>query len=161
MTQLVAPAPAATPAVPFAVIDTNVLLDCLVFDDPAAAPLWQMIRRAGLVALRSTHTDDEFVDVLRRPVFAARLAVRGSTGDAVVAEWQRLARPVSHVFAAPWHCTDPHDQKFLDLAATAGAELLVTKDKALLKLARRARRDGLQILKAGQAVEYATRPAAG
>ncbi|MGB3427088.1 MAG: PIN domain-containing protein, partial [Burkholderiaceae bacterium] len=46
---------------------------------------------------------------------------------------------------APIACTDPHDQKFLDLAYTARADWLVTKDKALLKLARRARRDGLLI----------------
>ena len=34
-------------------------------------------------------------------------------------------------------CSDPDDQKFLDLAWAAGADVLVTKDKALLDLARR------------------------
>jgi predicted nucleic acid-binding protein len=60
--------------------------------------------------------------------------------------WDRLATPVERVFAAPFACSDPADQKFLDLAYTARADWLVTRDNALLKLARRARRDGLKIL---------------
>lgn len=158
MTVYVWPEPAGWPAQPRAVVDTNVLLDCLVFEDPAAIPLWQMIRRGALAALRSADTDDELADVLRRPVFAARLVARGSTPAALSEQWQRLARPVVRVFPAPWHCTDPHDQKFLDLAATARADLLVTKDKALLRLARRARRGGLRILPVRQAVDYAANP---
>ncbi len=35
------------------------------------------------------------------------------------------------------NCSDPDDQKFLDLAWTSRADFLVTKDKALLGLARR------------------------
>jgi predicted nucleic acid-binding protein len=34
-------------------------------------------------------------------------------------------------------CRDPHDQKFLELALAAQADALVTKDQALLELARR------------------------
>jgi len=34
-------------------------------------------------------------------------------------------------------CSDPDDQKFLDLAWAAAADVLVTKDRALLDLARR------------------------
>ena len=34
-------------------------------------------------------------------------------------------------------CSDPDDQKFLELARDCGADYLVTKDKALLALARR------------------------
>jgi predicted nucleic acid-binding protein len=34
-------------------------------------------------------------------------------------------------------CSDPHDQKFLELALASGADILVTKDQALLELARR------------------------
>jgi predicted nucleic acid-binding protein len=35
-------------------------------------------------------------------------------------------------------CSDIDDQKFLDLAYSSGAQVLITKDRALLKLARRA-----------------------
>jgi putative PIN family toxin of toxin-antitoxin system len=40
-------------------------------------------------------------------------------------------------------CRDKDDQKFLVLAHTAQADFLITKDKALLKLARKTSRLGL------------------
>jgi len=40
-------------------------------------------------------------------------------------------------------CTDRDDQKFLELARDAGADILITKDKALLKLARKTAQAGL------------------
>lgn len=44
-------------------------------------------------------------------------------------------------------CADPDDQKFLELALASGAQCLLSKDKALLQLARRTAREGwFQIL---------------
>ena len=40
-------------------------------------------------------------------------------------------------------CSDKADQKFLEIARDAQAEVLITKDKALLKLARRLAREGM------------------
>ena len=40
-------------------------------------------------------------------------------------------------------CKDKDDQKFLELSRDVKADVLITKDKALLKLARKTRRDGL------------------
>ena len=40
-------------------------------------------------------------------------------------------------------CTDRDDQKFLEVARDAGAEILITKDKALLKLARKTAAAGM------------------
>lgn len=129
------------------VIDTNVLLDCWVFDDPRARPLWQALieRPATLRCLRSDATDAELADVLARAPLAQRLQARRVDGAALLAQWRALAEPVPRLFAAPWGCSDPHDQKFLDLACTGRAQLLVSKDKALLKVGRRARASGLQI----------------
>ncbi len=125
-----------------AVIDTNVLLDFWVFDDPRAAPLRVAVESGEVGALRCGPSVDELSDVLGRPVFG----VSNERRCTILRHWDRLAVPIDRVHAAPFACSDPHDQKFLDLALTAGADWLVTKDKALLKLARRARRDGLQIV---------------
>jgi putative PIN family toxin of toxin-antitoxin system len=125
-----------------AVIDTNVLLDFWVFDDARAAPLRRAVESGEVGALRSGPSVDEFSDVLGRPVFG----VSNERRCTILRHWDRLATPIERVHAAPFACSDPNDQKFLDLALTAGADWLVTKDKALLKLARRAQRDGLQIL---------------
>ena len=127
---------------PSAVIDTNVLLDFWVFEDPGAAPLRAAVEAHRVHVLRSDACVDEFSDVLDRPA----LKVAATERCEILRHWHALAAPVDRVFTAPFACTDPHDQKFLDLAHTAHAHWLVTKDKALLRLARRARRTGLQIV---------------
>jgi putative PIN family toxin of toxin-antitoxin system len=127
---------------PRAVLDTNVLLDFWVFDDAAARPLRAAVESGHVNALRSGDSVDEFTQVIMREKF--ELATEARFG--ILRDWDRLATPVERVFAAPLACSDRDDQKFLDLAYTARADWLVTKDKALLKLARRARRDGVLIL---------------
>jgi uncharacterized protein len=54
--------------------------------------------------------------------------------------WRNTAQRIERVFAMALACTDPHDQKFIDLSLSAQADALITKDKALLKIAKRARR---------------------
>ena len=46
----------------------------------------------------------------------------------------------------PCRCTDPDDQKFIDLALHSGAQWLLSRDRAVLKLAREARQRGLAIV---------------
>lgn len=130
------------PGVVQAVLDTNVLLDFWVFEDVRAAPLREAVERGSIRALRSADCVDEFSEVLARP----KLRVDGAIRCEILRRWHTLAASVEQVFAAPYACADPHDQKFLDLAHTAGAEWLVTKDKALLSLSRRALRCGLRIV---------------
>jgi predicted nucleic acid-binding protein len=43
------------------------------------------------------------------------------------------------------HCADPDDQMFVDLAHAAGARWLVSRDRAVLRLARRAAAFGIAI----------------
>jgi putative PIN family toxin of toxin-antitoxin system len=134
------------------VLDTNVLLDCWVFDDTAAWPLKAALEARRLVALRSVQTDAELRAVLARPA----LAVTAVDAEAIVARWCALAALIETV--APWadrlHCSDRDDQKFLDLALSAGAQALFTKDKALLATAGRARTFGLQVLLPAASVRF-------
>jgi len=130
-------------APPRVVIDSNVWLDLFVFRDPAAQPLAQALRVGSLAAVRSHQTDAELIAVLARPRFAALI---GTSASALMQQWQALAQCFAGLDRAPWLCRDPHDQKFLDLAYSAHARTLFTKDRALLRLARAAYRDGLQII---------------
>lgn len=132
---------------PRVVLDTNVLLDFWVFDDPVARPLRAALENGRLVALRDGATVDELADVIARLKFGL-VAQRQME---ILREWDRAAEPVARVFPSSLVCSDLLDQKFLDLAATTRADWLVSKDKALLKLARRARAQGLFILRPDEA----------
>jgi putative PIN family toxin of toxin-antitoxin system len=129
-----------------AVIDTNAWLDLYVFGDPQARELAQALQARSILAVRSHRTDAELQAVLQRPALAARCAAPRRA--ALVDQWLADAQPMSDeaILPAPWTCRDADDQKFLDLANSSGAAWLITKDRALLELARKTRRNGLQIV---------------
>jgi predicted nucleic acid-binding protein len=132
------------------VLDTNVLLDLWLFDDPSVRPLRAAIEAGSLRALRSGDCDAEFAEVLAREGFGLDDAARAG----MLARWARCSEPVADVAPAPITCTDPDDQKFLDAAFSARADWLLTRDKALLRLARRAVAAGLHIASPSAAMTY-------
>lgn len=116
------------------VLDTNVVLDLLVFDDPQARPLREALATGRVRCAVSEATLEEWRRVLAYPEFALD-ALRQAE---LFASYERLAVPLARLApptALP-RCSDPDDQKFLELAA-AGASALVSKDRALLRLRRR------------------------
>lgn len=123
------------------VLDTNVCLDLFVFHDPRWAGLLAAIESGAVEAITRDDCRAEYLVVLHyphlpldetsRPVSAARF-------DALI---KVVAPPVSGVRLPV--CTDRDDQKFLELARDAQADILITKDKALLKLARRLTKAGM------------------
>jgi uncharacterized protein len=135
---------------PGLVLDTNVLLDLWLFDDAAARPLRAAIEARHLRALRSRDCDAEFEQVLQRDRFGLDEAARA----AMLERWSRCSEPIGAVRPAPLACSDPDDQKFLDAAFSAGADLLLTRDKALLHLARRAGAAGLRIVSPAASMTY-------
>jgi predicted nucleic acid-binding protein len=124
------------------VLDTNVVLDCWVFDAPAARPLKAALDAGRLVVPRSLATDAELADVLGRPQFG----LGDSARHALLARWKQRGPLIEGVASAPIRCKDPDDQKFLDLALTARAHALFTKDRALLATAARARAHELRVM---------------
>ena len=133
---------------PRVVLDTNVILDLWHFDDLDAHPLRAMLDAGALRVVTSDAVDAELADVLSRTQFCA-------SRDAVLARWRAVATTIRVTDAAPWACRDPDDQKLLDLAVCARAAALITKDKALLSLARRAAAAGLQIVSPRRFPEFA------
>lgn len=125
-----------------AVLDTNVLLDLWLFRDPVVEPLRAALAAGVLQAFRSPATDAEFAEVLGRPEL---FSIAPERQTLLLGAWQAAATPAEATQSAPWVCRDPLDQKFLDLAVSVRAGWLITKDRDLLKLARKARREGLLI----------------
>lgn len=122
------------------VFDSNVLISLLVFEDPRyplTAAAW---RENGVLVLTDDACAAEFKRVLNYPQL--KLAVERQA--AIFADFEKRSRRIAladrdaqkHVAALPL-CADADDQKFLELAARADADCLVTGDRELLKLARR------------------------
>jgi predicted nucleic acid-binding protein len=124
------------------VLDTNVVLDWLWFDDPRVAHLAAAVQRGLLNWTATPAMRREFEIVLGRlPRDPAR-----SIGQAL-ASFDRWSKPaqVAPVFEQ-LRCNDGDDQKFIDLAVAAAAPWLLSRDRAVLKLARRAAAFGLAIV---------------
>ncbi len=122
-------------------IDTNVLLDLFVFRDPRWQPLRAALEDGRLEAMTRSDCAREWEIVLGY----AHLPLDQDSQAAAHAEFCRLLRPWSDtVVDSPLPvCKDSDDQKFLELARDCNAAALITKDKALLKLARWTRKRAL------------------
>jgi putative PIN family toxin of toxin-antitoxin system len=123
------------------VLDTNVCLDLFVFNDPRWDGLLAALESGAVEAITRADCRDEYLVVLHykhlpldetsRPLSAARF-------DRLIKVVAPEAKPVRLPV-----CTDKDDQKFLEVARDASADILITKDKALLKLARKTAQAGM------------------
>lgn len=127
------------------VLDTNVWIDWLVFDDPSIAPLKAAHQHGRIHIVVNEACLEELNEVLAYPEFRLDDAQKKNH----LAEVDRCTirhddqRP-ARLTALP-RCTDPDDQKFLTLARDAAADRLLTRDKALLKLNRRLKGAGFRV----------------
>lgn len=134
---------------PRIVLDTNVWLDLLLFHDPGCAALKEALDDRAVLAVTRKDCREEWRRVLHYP----QLPIDEELRPALEEAFDRYAheRPdtalASEETAALPICADPDDQKFMELAQASGAPWLLSKDKALLVLHRRAReRAGFAIM---------------
>ncbi len=140
--------PCAPPEPAWVVLDTNTVLDWLVFRDPEVGALAAALTAGTLRWLACPSMRRE----LERVLGYASLARWNPDRERVLASFDTYADMVAEPPApATWlRCTDPDDQVFIDLALSAQAQWLISHDRALLKLARRARTRGLRIVSPAQ-----------
>jgi len=118
------------------VLDTNIVLDLLLFSDPATLPLKDALQSRQLRWIATLPMREELARVLAYPQIVPRLAhYQLSAGD-VLAAFDRQADLVAVAPKAAMRCQDPDDQKFIDLALAHRAQLL-SKDHAVLRLKKR------------------------
>jgi putative PIN family toxin of toxin-antitoxin system len=113
------------------VLDTNVVLDLFHWANVDAVPIMAALEAGRIECLADARTLDELQRVLTYPQLKL-------TPEMIAERWARYSALVQVVAcgeAPPLpRCKDRDDQKFLELAARANADILVSKDKALLKL---------------------------
>ena len=118
------------------VLDTNIVLDAFVFNDPAAQPLKEALASHQFQWISTQPMRDELERVLAYPKIVVRLAFYQRTAAEVLARFDAQAQLVEVAPKARVTCTDPDDQKFIDLAVAHQATLL-SKDNAVLCMAKR------------------------
>ena len=126
------------------VLDTNVVLDLLVFADLATAPLPDLLASGALRWIATKGMRSELARVLDYPQIAPRVTLHGRSPEAVLAQFDAAVQTVEPALRASAICQDADDQPFIDLAAAHGA-ILLSKDKAVLCLRKRLRADGAEI----------------
>ncbi len=118
------------------VLDTNIVLDAFVFDDPAARPLKHALASSQLQWLATKAMRDELARVLGYAKILPRMAFYKVSAAHVLAQFDGQAMLVDTAPRASAICKDPDDQKFIDLAVSHKA-LLLSKDHAVLCMKKR------------------------
>ncbi len=122
------------------VLDTNIWLDRLVFNDSGLSHLKLAAKEKRVDIFIDAACEAELERVLGYDL--ARHRLDAAAQAACLAEFRRSATRVDTPAPeadrkALARCQDPDDQKFLELALAVRADALITKDHKLLELARR------------------------
>ena len=120
------------------VLDTNVVMDMLHFGDRHARPLHAAISAGRWQCFSDGECLAELERVTGYAAFALDAAARQSLFERYLRLVTRCDAAADENYPLP-RCRDADDQKFLILAARSQADLLITRDKMLLRLARHRR----------------------
>ena len=126
------------------VIDTQIVLDLLLFTEPAAAALRTALADGQLRWLGTAHMRNELERVLHYPHIASRMAFYQLRPDDILAQRDALVHTLEPAPRCAYICKDPDDQCFIDLAVAQQA-LLLSKDKQVLKLRKRLAKQGITV----------------
>ena len=124
------------------VIDTNIVLDLWLFEDPSTIPLRAALQSGAISHLATDSMRDELERVLTYPHLIKRMAKSNIQAPDILNrfdEYQLAAEPAAK---AACTCKDPDDQKFIDLAV-AHATPLLSKDNAILCMKKRLLQSGV------------------
>ena len=126
------------------VIDTNIVLDLLVFEEPAILPLREALQQGRLQWLATPRMREELARVLHYPQIARRAACHGRENEAVLAAMDSQVQSVEPAPRCEVICKDADDQCFIDLALQHQA-LLLSKDGYVLRLRKRLAKQGVTV----------------
>ena len=122
------------------VLDTQIWLDWLVFDDPGVRPLRAAVEEGRAEIWMDAACEAELGRVLAYDLGRHTLTLEAQAE--ALAKARGIARRIETALTDTQkkslpRCRDADDQIFLEAALAAGAAALITKDGALLELGRR------------------------
>ena len=116
-----------------AVVDTSILVRAVIKPTGSVGPVLQRLRRREYTLLISRATLDETADVLYRPRLRTKYQLSNRVLRAtirLIVLRSELIRPDRRIVA----CRDPRDDKFLEVAVSGRAQVIVSGDEDLLTL---------------------------
>ena len=129
------------------ILDTNIWLDWFVFVHEPETPmalLKSTMTQQGTTILMTQAMWDEWVDVLGRPQFKVepeRQAGILAQTRALIEWMEATPTPIERI-----RCSDKDDQMFIDTALALKVDCLISKDRHLLRLRARAKKQGVAIV---------------
>jgi len=133
-----------TPSAVWRVLDTNIVLDLWVFDEPKVQVLLDSLHAGTSQWIATAAMREELARVLNYPQITKRLTARAMPANAVLAHFDRYAQLQPNAPKAAYTCKDADDQKFIDLAVQHGAALH-SKDAEVLCMKKRLERCGVTL----------------
>ncbi len=112
------------------VLDTNIVLDLLVFEDPRAQWIYDGIHQGKFELIYTSEMLLELTDVIARPQFAQSAYDQA----AVLSSWTDMAIHKPTPPRCSFRCDDPDDQPFIDLAYQCRPSELLSKDRKILQM---------------------------
>ena len=116
-----------------AVVDTSILVRAVIKPTGSVGPALQRLRRREYTLLISRATLDELADVLPGPRLRTKYQLSNRVLRAtirLIVLRSELIRPDRRIVA----CRDPRDDKFLEVAVSGRAQVIVSGDEDLLTL---------------------------
>jgi putative PIN family toxin of toxin-antitoxin system len=111
------------------VVDTNVFVSAALKASSWPAYTLRWVSRHGTL-LKTAATEQEILDVLRRPRIASKLAPFVFDQMCELLAAAKLVAITERIAA----CRDPDDDKFIELAVSGRADALISGDEDLLSL---------------------------
>lgn len=126
------------------VLDTNIVLDLWLYQDPATPALLEALENKSAQWLATPVMRDELERVLAYTHIVQRLALGQLKAEDILAHFDVYAQLMPIAAKAMFVCKDGDDQKFIDLAAQHQTQL-ISKDKAVLTMRNRMARLGVAV----------------
>lgn len=127
-----------------AVLDTNIVLDLFLFQDPNTSALRLQLQSGQVTWQATTHMRNELERVLTYSHITAKMSFYEKTPADLLTAFDQCAQLIEAPEAkAPYTCKDADDQPFIDLAAHLASKEpgqaihLISKDKAVLCMKKR------------------------
>jgi predicted nucleic acid-binding protein len=138
------------------VLDTNIVLDLFLFQDPRTALLREQLHSNQLQWIATQHMRNELERVLTYPHIVAKISFYEKSAAGILAAFDQATQITTDAIPkAPYTCKDTDDQVFIDLAChlarhparqlagqidpsgTNQTVLLISKDKAVTSMRKR------------------------